>query len=120
MAEQLRIPSAWLVFLVFHIVEVIHCIVDLPKEVQACEAVADPLGAQGLLLEMLDLSRFWHGIDGGLADKWSNGSKPCLSLLPGGQQHLAKLALLQLQRKVLLGECCGASHLAARLKPHRP
>jgi hypothetical protein len=64
---------------------------------------------------MLDLSRFWHGIDEGLADNWSTRSRPSLFLLPEDQQHLVELVLLQLLKKVLLGACCEANHSAAWL-----
>ena len=55
---------------------------------------ADPLGELSLPLEMLDPSRFWHGIDTGLADRWLIGSRPSLFLLQGGQLHLVALVLL--------------------------
>ena len=53
--------------------------------------------------EMLDLSCFWHGIDGGLADKWLTRSRPSLFLLPGGRLRLARLVLLHLRYKARLG-----------------
>ena len=63
MAEQLRIPRAWLVFFLGYVVEVIRPIVKhlgddegaFLGRSKACEAVSSALGAQGLLLEMLDL-----------------------------------------------------------------
>ena len=61
---------------------------------------AGPLEEPGLLLEMLDPSRFWHGIDASLADKWSTGLGPSLFPLPGDQLHLAEPVLLHLLRKV--------------------
>ena len=51
---------------------------------------ADPLEEPSLLLGKLDPPRFWHGIDAGLADRWSTGSKPSLFPLPGDQLHLAE------------------------------
>ena len=69
---------------------------------------------------MLDLSRFWNGIDGGLDDKWSVESRPSLSLPPEDQQRLDVLALLRLLKRVLLGAHCGASHSEAQLLHHTP
>ena len=63
---------------------------------------ADPLEEPSLPLEMLDLSRFWRGINAGLADRWSTGSRPSLFPLPGDQLHLAVPALLHLQRRAQL------------------
>ena len=80
---------------------------------------ADPLEEPSLPLEMLDPSRFWRGIDAGLADKWSIGLGPSLSPLPGDQLHLAEPILLHLLRKVRLGVHCEASHSEAQLQPHR-
>ena len=71
---------------------------------------ADPLEEPSLLLGKLDPSRFWHGIDAGLADRWSTGSGPCLFPLPRDQLHLAVPVLLLLLRKARLGVHCGASH----------
>ena len=59
----------------------------------------DPLEEPSLLLEMLDLSRFWRGIDTGLAHKWSTKSEPSLFPLPGDQLRLAEPVLLHLLRK---------------------
>ena len=73
---------------------------------------ADPLEEASLPLEMLDLSRFWHGIDASLADKWSIGLRPSPFPLLGYQLCLAGPILLHLQRKARLGVHCEASHLA--------
>ena len=81
---------------------------------------ASPLGEPGLLLEMPDPLRFWHGIDAGLADKWSTGSRPSLFPLPGDQLHLAEPVLLHLLRKARLGVHCEASHSEVQLQLHRP
>ena len=59
-------------------------------------ASADPLGEPNLLLGRLDSSRFLHGIDAGLADRWSIGSWPSLFLLPEGRLRLVGLVLLRL------------------------
>ena len=56
---------------------------------------ADPLGGLSLLLGRLDSSRFWHGIDASLADRWSIGSWPSLFLLPEGRLRPVGLILLQ-------------------------
>ena len=45
---------------------------------------ADPLGGLSLLLGRLSSSRFWHGIDASLVDRWSIKSRPFLFLLLGG------------------------------------
>ena len=66
----------------------------LPKQERACVVFADPLEEPSLPLEMLDPSHFWHGIDAGLANKWSTGSGPSLFLLLGGQLHPVALVLL--------------------------
>ena len=42
---------------------------------------ANPLGGLSLLLGRLGSSRFWHGIDASLADRWSIESRPFLFLL---------------------------------------
>ena len=81
---------------------------------------ADPLKEPSLLLEMLDPSRFWCGIDAGLADKWSIGSGPSLCPLPGGQLRLAEPVLLHLLRKARLGVHCEASHSEVQPQLHRP
>ena len=81
---------------------------------------ADPLEEPSLPLEMLDPSRFWRGIDAGLADKWSTGSRPSLFLLPGDRLRLTEPALLLLLRRVRLGVRCGAGHLVEHLWLHRP
>ena len=80
----------------------------------------DPLEELGLHLERLDPSRFWRGIDAGLADKWSSGSGPSLFLLPGDQLRLAEPVLLHLLRKARLGVRCEASHSVEQLQLHRP
>ena len=80
---------------------------------------ADPLEEPSLPLEMLDPSRFWRGIDAGLADRWSTGSRPSLFPLPGDRLHLAEPALLPLLRRVRLRERCGANHSGERLRLRR-
>ena len=60
---------------------------------------ADPLEEPSPPLEMLDPSRFWRGIDAGLADEWSTRSGPSLFPLLGDQLRLAELVLLHLLRK---------------------
>ena len=64
---------------------------------------ADPLEEPSLPLEMLDPSRFWHGINAGLADRWLIGSRPSLFLLPEDQLHLVVPVLLLVLRKARLG-----------------
>ena len=76
----------------------------------------DLLEEPGLLLERLDPSHFWHGINASLADKWSTRSRPSLFLPPGGRLHLVELALLPLLRRVRLGERCGENRSAKRLR----
>ena len=61
---------------------------------------AGPLEEPGLLLEMPDPLRFWHGIDTNLADKWSTRSRPSISPPPGDRLQLAEPALLPLMRRV--------------------
>ena len=56
----------------------------------------DPLEELGLLLERLDPSHFWRGINASLADRWSIGSWPFLFLLLGGRLRPAGLVLLHL------------------------
>ena len=80
---------------------------------------ADLLEEPSLPLEMPDPSCFWHGIDAGLADKWSTGLGPSLFPLTGDQLHLAEPVLLHLLRKVRLRVHCEASHSEAQLQPHR-
>ena len=80
---------------------------------------AGPLGEPGLLLEMPDPLRFWHGIDASLADKWSTGSRPSLFLPPGGRLHLVDPALLPLLRRARLRAHCGADHSGVRLQLRR-
>ena len=80
---------------------------------------AGPLEEPSLPLEMPDPSRFWRGIDAGLADRWSTGSGPSLFLLPGDQLHLAVPVLLLLQRKAQLGVHCEASRSVEQLQLHR-
>ena len=60
---------------------------------------ADPLEEPSPPIEMLDPSRFWRGIDAGLADRWSTVSRPSLFPLLGDQLHLAEPVLLHLLRK---------------------
>ena len=59
----------------------------------------DPLEEPNLLPEMLDPSCFWHGIDAGLADKWSIRSERSLFPLSEDQPCLAEPILLQLLRR---------------------
>ena len=80
---------------------------------------ADPLEEPSLPLEMLDPSRFWRGIDAGLADRWSTGLESSLFLLPEGQQHPDGLVLLRLLRRVPLVGRYEVSHSEAQLQPHR-
>ena len=82
-------------------------------------ASAGPLEEPSLLPEMPDPLRFWHGIDAGLVDKWSTGSRPSLFLLPGDRLHLAEPVLLLLLRRARLGAHCGADHSGVRLQLHR-
>ena len=79
---------------------------------------ADPLEEPSPPIEMLDPSRFWHGIDIGLADKWSTGLGPSLFPLPGDQLRLAEPVLLHLLRKARLWVHCEASHSKAQLQLH--
>ena len=81
---------------------------------------ADPLEEPSLPLEMLDPSRFWRGIDTGLANRWSTGL--WLSLLPplGDRLHLVGPVLLHLQRRARLGVHCEASHSVEQLQLHKP
>ena len=81
---------------------------------------ADPLEEPSPLLGKLDPSRFWRGIDTGLADRWSTGSKPSLFPLPGDQLHLAVPVLLHLLRKARLGAHFGASHSEVQLQLDKP
>ncbi len=76
---------------------------------------ANPLEEPSPPLEMLDLSRFWHGIDAGLADRWLIVSRPSLFLLPGERPHLVEHVLLPLLRRARLGANCGADHTGVRL-----
>ena len=78
----------------------------------------DPLEEPGLLLERLDPSHFWRGIDASLADKWSSGSRPSLFPPLRDRLNLAGPALLLLRRRVQLRVRCGASHLAEQLRLH--
>ena len=71
---------------------------------------ADPLGGLSLLLGRLDSSRFWHGFDASLADRWSIESRPFLFLLLGGRLRLVGLILLHLQSRARLGVHCEAGH----------
>ena len=80
----------------------------------------DPLGGPSLLLGRLDSSRFWHGIDASLADRWSIGSWPFLFLLPGGRLRPAGLVLLHLWYKARLGVHCEVDHSAGLLPLHKP
>ena len=80
----------------------------------------DPLEELGLLLERFDPSRFWRGIDAGLADRWSTGSGPSLFPLPGDQLHLAVPVMLHLLRKARLGVHCGANHSEVQVQLHKP
>ena len=80
----------------------------------------DPLGGLSHLLGRLGSSRFWHGIDASLADKWSTGSRPSLFYPPGGRLHLVELVLLLLLRKARLGAHSRASHSEVQLRLHKP
>ena len=80
---------------------------------------ADPLEEPSLLLERLDPSHFWRGIDASLADKWSSGSRPSLFPPLRDRLNLAGPALLLLRRRVQLRVRCGASHLAEQLRLHK-
>ena len=81
---------------------------------------ADPLEEPSLPLERLGPSRFWHGIDASLADKWSTGLRPSLFPLLGDQLRLAGPVMLHLQRKARLRVHCEASHSVEQLQLHRP
>ena len=81
---------------------------------------ADPLGGLSLLLGRLDSSRFWHGIDASLANRWSIGSWPFLFLLPGGRLRPAGLVLLHLHSRAQLGGRCEAGHSTRLLRLRRP
>ena len=81
---------------------------------------ADPLGGLSLLLGRLGSSRFWHGIDASLADRWSIGSGPFLFLLLGGQLRPAGLVLLHLLSRARLWERCEAGHLVRLPRLRRP
>ena len=81
---------------------------------------ADPLEEPSLPLERLSPSRFWHGIDASLADKWSTGSRPTLFPLLGDQLRLAGPVLLHVHRKARLGVRCEASHSVEQLQLHKP
>ena len=81
---------------------------------------ADPLEGLSLLLGRLGSSRFWHGIDASIADRWSIGSWPFLFLLPGGRLRPAGLVLLHLQSRARLGERCEAGHSARLPRLRRP
>ena len=83
-------------------------------------ASVGPLGGPSLLLGRLDSSRFWHGIDASLADRWSIGSWPSLFLLPEGRLPPIWLALLQLQSRARLVVHCEAGHSAELPQLHRP
>ena len=80
----------------------------------------DPLEELGLLLERLDPSHFWCGIDTSLAGRWSTGSRPSLFPLPRDRLNLVGPVLLPLWRRARLGVRCGAGHLAEQLRLHRP
>ena len=81
---------------------------------------ADPLEGLSLLLGKLGSSRFWHGIDASLADRWSIGSGPFLFLLLGGRLRPAGLVLLHLLSRARLWERCEAGHSAKLLRLRRP
>ena len=83
-------------------------------------ASVDPVEEPNLLPEMLDPSRFWRGIDAGLADKWSIGSEPSLFPLPGDQLRLADPVLLHVMRRARLWVHCEASHSEAQRQLHKP
>ena len=81
---------------------------------------ADPLGGLSLLLGRLGSSRFWHGIDASLADRWSIESRPFLFLLLGGRLRPAGLVLLHLQSRARLRERCEAGHSVRLPRLRRP
>ena len=87
---------------------------------RACVVSTGPLEEPSLLLEMPDPLRFWHGIDAGLVDKWSTGSRPSLFPPLGGRLRLAELILLHLQRRAQLVVHYEASHSVEQLQLHRP
>ena len=78
---------------------------------------ADQLEGLSLLLVRLGSSRFWHGIDASLADRWSIGSGPFLFLLLGGQLRPAGLVLLHLLSRARLWERCEAGHFKTTSAP---
>ena len=80
---------------------------------------AGPLEEPSLPPKKPDPLRFRHGIDAGLVDKWSNGSRPSLFILPGDRLHLAEPVLLPLLRRAQLGAHCGADHSGVRLRLRR-
>ena len=80
----------------------------------------DPLGGLSLLLGRLGSSRFWHGIDARLADKWSTGSRPSLFPPLGGRLRLAGLVLLHLLSRARLWEHCEAGHSVRPPRLRRP
>ena len=61
---------------------------------------AGPVEEPGLLLERLDPSHFWRGIDASLADKWSTGLRPSLFPPLGDRPRPAGPVLLHLQREL--------------------
>ena len=91
-----------------------------PKLGQACVVSVDPLEELGLLLERLDPSHFWRGIDASLAGRWSTGSRPSLFPPPRDRLNLAGPALLPIRRRARPGGRCGAGHLAKLLLLHKP
>ena len=81
---------------------------------------AGPLRELNLLPGRLESSRFWHGIDASLADRWSIGSWPSLFLLLEGLLRPTGLVLLHLQSRAQLGVRCEAGHSARLLQLRRP
>ena len=81
---------------------------------------ADPLGGLSLLLGKLGSSRFWHGIDASLADRWSIESRPFLLFLLGGRLRPAGLVLLHLLSRARLWERCEAGHSVRQPWLRRP
>ena len=81
---------------------------------------ADPLEGLSLLLGRLGSSRFWHGIDASIADRWPIESRPFLFLLLGGRLRPAGLVLLHLLSRARLWERCEAGHSVRLPRLRRP
>ena len=98
-AEQLRVPSPWLVFLMLNTVKMVCSVVENFVD---DEGALPSRGKLVWFLERLDPSHFWRGIDASLADKWSTGSRPSLFPPLRDRLNLARPALLPLRRLSLI------------------